>query len=297
MIIVKVWGGLGNQMFDYALYRQLEEKYRGEIEVKLDISFFDYYDAHYGYELERVFSLKPVYATREECEKLANIKLDMWNRFKRKYICQKPTQIVPAPEQATCFVPEILELSEGYLQGYWQSELYFKNIENEIRKDFRFCNPLNKNNSELLEQIRASNSVSLHVRRGDYVSNQKIKKDALTPSGVCTEKYYFNAIEYIQAQIENPEFFVFSDDIEWCRQNLRLESAHYADWNVGKESFVDMQLMSCCKHNIISNSTFSWWGAWLNGNPGKMVLVPDKWYYNGHIGDILCDDWRKIKTT
>lgn len=148
-----------------------------------------------------------------------------------------------------------------------------------------------------MEQIRASNSVSLHVRRGDYVSNQKIKKDALTPSGVCTEKYYFNAIEYIQAQIENPEFFVFSDDIEWCRQNLRLESAHYADWNVGKESFVDMQLMSCCKHNIISNSTFSWWGAWLNGNPGKMVLVPDKWYYNGHIGDILCDDWRKIKTT
>ena len=179
----------------------------------------------------------------------------------------------------------------NYYIGYWQSEKFFKDISDEIRKDFSFPKFTSEKNLEILKLIKSYNSVSIHIRRGDYLQNRGF-------NGLAPLEYYQKAIEYIKNKIENPHFFIFSNDIEWCRKNLSIENSYYIDWNRGEESYRDMQLMSLCKHNIIPNSTFSWWGAWLNKNPNKIVIAPEKWFndcVNIDYSNIVPETWIKIK--
>ena len=146
-------------------------------------------------------------------------------------------------------------------------------------------------NADIAEKISQVNAVSLHVRRGDYISD---KKNAFI--GVCTLDYYKTAIEKIKTQVDNPVFFVYSDDINWVKNNLVIDkTAVFVNHNRGQESYNDMHLMSLCKHNIIANSSFSWWGAWLNTSPDKIVIAPKQWFANMQdTSDLLPDNWLKM---
>ena len=141
---------------------------------------------------------------------------------------------------------------------------------------------------KILDLIHETNSVSLHVRRGDYVKLQHIH-------GLCDLDYYAHAIRFITEHLTNPHFFIFSDDIQWVTNNLKIGFSHtFVDINHGHDSAWDMWLMANCKHNIIANSSFSWWGAWLNQNPNKIVVAPAQWFADGQQTDIISDDWTKI---
>ncbi len=189
------------------------------------------------------------------------------------------------------FEPWILSLKDPvYLDGYWQSERYFKEIEPTIRDEFRAKEPLAGKNKELGDLVLSVNAASLHVRRADYVTNPL----ANLWNGTCDVDYYVRAISTIASTVENPHFFVFSDDIEWARQNIPLDhNAVYVDHNNAATNYEDLRLMSLCKHNIIANSTFSWWGAWLNRNPDKVVIAPQKWFQTPKMDtrDLVPDTW------
>ena len=174
-------------------------------------------------------------------------------------------------------------------RGCWQNEAYFKIIEQDIRNDFTFILPLKDQNIELAAYILNTNSVSIHVRRGDYLQEPLL-------AGICEEEYYNKAIVCMNNLVLNAQYIVFSNDIHWCKQHLKFSNARYVDWNRGLDSYVDMQLMSLCKHNIIANSTFSWWGAWLNKNLSKKVIAPQKWVNNNQFdtSTITPADWIHI---
>ena len=175
---------------------------------------------------------------------------------------------------------------ECFLFGYWQSEKYFKKYASAIRTDFTFTSPWSDMNAELSEQIARVNAVSLHIRRGDYLSNavNRIKH------GVCPANYYKEAVRYIAERVEAPHWFVFSDDMDWVRTNLKIDrSCCHAARNSGPESYNDMRLMSLCRHHIIANSSFGWWGAWLNPDTEKIVVAPKRWFndYPANTEDLL----------
>lgn len=184
----------------------------------------------------------------------------------------------------------IREVSHNaYLAGHWQSEKYFSDASETIRSDFTFRHPLTKQNAELAGRIGQTMAVSLHVRRGDYVSDTK----ANAAHGLCSLEYYRAAVLLMAEHVECPEFFVFSDDIAWVKANLKIDfPSRYLDHNQGAESYNDMRLMSLCRHHIIANSSFSWWGAWLNPNPDKLVIAPKKWFaYDSNVADLFPAGW------
>lgn len=282
MIIVRVIGGLGNQMFQYALYRSLSEKYD---EVYIDISDFNNIRGHNGYELSTVFNIKPLIATKKQISKY-KYKNNILSKLSKKILGEKKNYYTM---DKLLYYPKVFELNNSYLDGYWQSEKYFKQIENLLRHDFEFNKELDEKNKIIKEKIENVNSVSIHIRRGDYLSdkNKKIYGD------IATLEYYEKAISYIYENVENPYFFIFSNDIEWCKENFNIKNIEFIDWNKGIDSYKDMQLMSYCKHNIIANSSFSWWGAWLNNNRDKIVVCPNKWINDNEslIEDIIPKTW------
>jgi hypothetical protein len=178
---------------------------------------------------------------------------------------------------------------DGYLVGYWQSEKYFAEVAEQIREDFSFLLPPGNRNAELAREIQQVNAVSLHVRRGDYASNAR----TTSTHGLCSLDYYRAAIEYVAERVKQPHLYIFSDDIEWVINNLKIELPHqYVDHNHGAESYNDMRLMSMCKHHIIANSSFSWWGAWLNPSTDKIIVAPTHWFANQtNVGDLFPQGW------
>ncbi len=288
MIIVNILGGLGNQMFQYALYRSLLEK---KNDVKYDLSGFGNYELHNGYELNRLFNITENIATKEECTSLKDSNTFL-GKVKKKVFGSKKTHVI---DKDFKFDPSVFELNQAYLDGYWQSEKYFTSIEDIIRKEFTFKLPMqDPRNKEIVEKMKTTNSVSLHVRRGDYVTNPSAAK---VHGNICTLDYYEKAIKLVNNKVQDPVFFVFSDDIEWAKENLNIEHAEYIDWNKGENSYLDMQLMSNCKNNIIANSSFSWWGAWLNSNKEKTVIAPSRWFNDPSLNtkDIVPNNWLKIE--
>lgn len=174
--------------------------------------------------------------------------------------------------------------------GTWQSQHYFQGAEREVREAFTFkVQLLNEKTRRLMGQLEQCESVSLHVRRDDYLSPTYAKGFG----GICTQAYYQTAIEYMRKRIGQPRLFVFSDDLDWCRSNLSIADAVFVDWNRNEDSWQDMFLMSKCKHNIIANSSFSWWGAWLNTNPDKIVVAPKRWW-NGIKDDVVPEHWVRL---
>lgn len=322
MLIVAIAGGLGNQMFQYALYLKLKNMGKN---VKIDLTYFNDmsgYTNFNGYELERLFAISPNIAEIQECYLLGKPKKGWFKRIKQNignrlrdypvlfdiawsivtYVNEIKHRLQKLPDQIQeanannniydiSFLPEIYEYNNKYLNHGWQSEKYFLDIETEVRTAFAFKIGLDKRNTSIANSMKKENSIAIHVRRGDY-----LLKENLRCQNVCNEEYYFRAIKYIKKMVENPVYYVFSNDIEWCRENLQLENANYIDWNTGLDSYKDMQLMSMCKHNVIANSTFSWWGAWLNKNPNKIVVMPNKWFdikYSEN-ADIYPETWIRM---
>lgn len=287
MIIVRVTGGLGNQMFQYAMYKSLEKK--GKL-VKLDSkSFYETKKEHNGYELERIFDIKPNKPTKEDLEKFDENNISTLFKIKRKLFGDKKF-VYDTKEYV--FNKDVYKLKNSYLNGYWQSIKYFEGIENDIKKDFRFKNQLDNKNLEILNEIENSNSISIHIRRGDYMSPENYNMYGC----IATPTYYKKAIKVIEEKIENPTFFVFSNDMDWVKKNIQINSrVFYIDINSGNGSYKDMQLMSNCKHNIIANSSFSWWGAWLNENKNKIVVAPKKWINREDVDsdkiELFCEGW------
>lgn len=287
MIIVRVTGGLGNQMFQYAMYKSLEKK--GKL-VKLDSkSFYETKKEHNGYELERIFDIKPNKPTKEDLEKFDENNISTLFKIKRKLFGDKKF-VYDTKEYV--FNKDVYKLKNSYLNGYWQSIKYFEGIENDIKKDFRFKNQLDNKNLEILNEIENSNSISIHIRRGDYMSPENYNMYGC----IASPTYYKKAIKVIEEKVENPTFFVFSNDMDWVKKNIQINSrVFYIDINSGNGSYKDMQLMSNCKHNIIANSSFSWWGAWLNENKNKIVIAPKKWINREDVDsdkiELFCEGW------
>lgn len=278
-------------MFQYAMGLSLAEN--NQTPLKLDLSQFTGYKLHNGFELSKVFNCSAEIASVTQIETLLGIcKYSFIRRILKKTYLKnlRPAQYVVEPFFG--YWDGVSFLGDNvYLDGYWQSEQYFIEHEKTVREHFQFKIPLSGENLALSNQIKKSNAVSLHIRRGDYVTN---KKNAFI--GLCSLSYYQNAISYLAKKIINPVFFVFSDDIDWAKENLNLAQEHYfVGHNHGENSHFDMHLMSLCKHHIIANSSFSWWGAWLNPSKDKIVIAPRKWFASGlNDQDLVPKNWLRI---
>ena len=277
MKIVKIMGGLGNQMFQYAFGYALSRISRDT--VLYDVSWFDWAAQNFDvvtvrkYELG-VFRADVGFASDDEIKRAQSRSLF------------KPHPIVKEPD--LLFHKRLLRKSGNYFEGYFQCEKYFGAFRNDILGAFQLRDGLDKANAEICENMKSCNSVSLHIRRGDYVNLTHIY-------GTCDMEYYAHALDIIAARAGTPNVFVFSDDPSWVRDNLKIKYPWtMVDINDGDQAFMDMELMRNCRHNIIANSSFSWWSAWLNQNPGKIVVAPKNWFSNGRTTDIIPDSWLKI---
>lgn len=268
-------GGLGNQMFQYAFAKAYALKHNGQ--VALDLSF--YQDGHEKTKITpRSFKLNQF-----RCDLEVTTSTPLWAKYYSSRVVRKLHDIL--------FLPFILKDEEkGYRKsyienfyrnklfiGYFQSPQYLMAYRDILLKDFTPKSSLSDGYQPLLEQVRSSESVSLHVRRGDYLlsHNNSIH-------GVLTLEYYQRAVDFVRSKTSAPTFFIFSDDIDWCKSNLKIESPTIfinptAD-SSDRSDIADLILMSNCKHNIIANSSFSWWGAWLNQDPNKIVIAPENWF-------------------
>jgi hypothetical protein len=263
VVIVKINGGLGNQMFEYMFYKRIQTKFS---DAKIDNSIYIRMKQHNGYELDKVFGLTPPIATETE---IRRFKADDWKLHRKiQYkVVGFPDSMVNESKVLICNS----DLKDNaYYTGYWINRRYFMTDENSIRNIFGFKNKMSERNDEIVKAIQNSTSVSIHIRRGDYVGNKSC-------GGICNKDYYDRAIKIIENRVYNPHYYLFSDDPEWVRDNFKLEQMTIVDWNKEGESYWDMYLMSRCKHNIIPNSTFSWWGAFLNPNNEKIVVGPRYW--------------------
>ena len=276
MIVVFLSQQLGNQMFQYALGKRLET---GGKKVKF---FLEYYKKHPEHDLAltRFFGLELKEATKDEVQSLLDARRRLINRVLKK-VFGRPLLIHEMTNGPEAFKSRILDFKRGILNGYWQSEKYFSPIADIIYKDFSFPEPSQKNKS-LAEEMSMNTSVSIHVRRGDYLGQYPL----------LTEEYYIPAMSYFTDKFNDVHFYVFSNDIPWCREHLNAERITFVDWNTGLDSPFDMWLMTQCKHNIIANSTFSWWGAWLSRHEGKAVIAPKTWDFHVNKNpDIYCPEW------
>jgi hypothetical protein len=293
MIIAKLFGGLGNQMFQYAAARNLSIHHH--VPLKLDLSWFSNQNKR-TYTLG-AFQISEIFASSNEvncirfrtsnklfqfCLKILQ-KLKVWHNptvFYEKYISP--------------FKPSLAYTSHSMvLNGYWQSERYFEKISSIIHHDFELRSQPSSQSLKIAQQIQDCPAVSIHIRRGDYIYEQHTNK----VHGTCSMQYYLNAISLIKSNVPNPHFFIFSDDPEWTKQNLELtDPMVIISHNIGSKAYEDIWLMSLCRHQITANSSFSWWGAWLNKNPKKIVCAPTPWFTADFIDtrDLIPPSWIKI---
>ena len=277
MVIIRAMGGLGNQLQQYALYRKLEHMGR---DVRLDTSWFRsesvQADVNAARELE-LDRLNPLPYREASGDEIRSILGRLWeepektvSRIKRKL---NPA-INPVFEESDMYHEDVFAMEQKYLVGYWACEKYYADIMDILRADISFPkstdSELQSKNDRIIKQMEESQSVSVHIRRGDYLND--INRELF--GGICTESYYHRAIEYMKEKFPGAEFFLFSDDIPYVKERYRGEEYQIIDWNQGKDSFYDMMLMSRCRHHICANSTFSFWGARLNPHSDKVMIRP-----------------------
>jgi hypothetical protein len=285
MIIVRFGAGLGNQMLQYANYVALQQRYP-DAKVRADIRAYNFSEIHNGLELERLFPIELDVHMGKRANKVSkigrywyfahyNLTTFFFKRRVTKFRFVKDIGVLN---------PDLFHFDSSkkyYLEGQWGNEKYFKDAMELVRERFTFKLPLDTGNAEWVKKIKAGNSVSVHIRRGDYIGNSSFIE-------LGKSNYYPDAFQYLTDNITKPVFYIFSDDVEWCRHNLKWlqQYEHYfIEGNKGNQSYKDMQLMSLCKHNIIANSTFSWWGGWLNNNQEKIVICPSKLFYDEKMND------------
>ncbi|MDE7428875.1 MAG: alpha-1,2-fucosyltransferase [Lachnospiraceae bacterium] len=308
MIILQLAGGLGNQMFQYALYLQLKSLGR---EVRIDdVSGFledrqrDPALAPFGIDYE-----KP---SRDELRRLLDDSPLPWDRVRRKLFGRKKKSYF---EEGKLFVPQVLTWDEIYLEGYWQTEKYFQAVEAQVREAYDtdsliaylkregLWNSAGQDGAraarQYLEEIESTCSVSVHVRRGDYLTPEN---QALF-GGICTDAYYIEAIRQMRERYPQCRFYLFCNDREWGRQEqweeegltrIRLPEKTESAGKNRVTDYAEFLLMSRCKHHILANSSFSWWASYLNSNPDKSVLVPDRWLNGTDCRDFYREDMKKI---
>lgn len=282
-------GGLGNQLFQYATARALSEKLNTS--VVLDVSEFNSYDVH------------PLRLNEFNCKGIFSSKKQLLRSLLERNVIKKHVSKLKVFnkyyfERNLEFNEDVLNVENGSsLIGYFQTEKYFEVIRTQLLEELTLKNSLNNIETKVSHKINNTNSISIHIRRGDYISNQY----ANSIHGTCDSAYFSRAIAYMSENNildDSSEFFVFSDDIEWCRNNLELGYKLNFVTGSAERPEVDMILMSQCKHQIISNSTFSWWGAWLNKNESKVIITPKKWFENDNMakesGDIIPHLWVKL---
>ncbi len=288
--IIKYTGGLGNQMFQYAFAYVLEQK---GFEVLADTKLYSKpcvrggVDLSHGaFEVARVFGLDIKEATDVQVKKLGDRAENFFERLRRKFFTKK-THVI---EYDSKFHAEHLtDMRDLYLDGYWQNPLYWKGYEDELKKQFTFALPLNEKSQQLSALINSkTKTCSIHVRRGDYLNHKTLF--------VCDRPYFENAISKMLELVPQIQtFIIFSDDIDWCRKNIDTHGKEkiFVDWNSGKDSWQDIALMTNCANAIIPNSSFSFWGAWLNKNPDAVIVCPKIWSTSGST-DIIPDNWKTV---
>lgn len=290
MFIVCFGQGLGNQMFQYAFYLALKKTYPNCI-ILMDINHIIPED-HNGYELDKVFGIERKEAKYQDVVKLSGVYppkfpygkiMNKLMKIAKVFIGQKSSYI--KPDDSCLFYKEVFQLNPLYsyiFEGRWTNENYFKCVEKEIKESFSFKPQLNKRNQKYLEEIQASNSISLHIRRGDFEQNGFY----LLPLS-----YYIDALKIIKKNNPQVKLFLFTDEPELIEKEFKFEDNYtIVTGNNRDNSYIDMQLMAACKHNIIANSTFSFWGAYLNKNPNKIVVAPNR-FNKRHETGFYCKNW------
>ena len=276
--IIEFQCGLGNQLFQYAFYKCMENKEGGELYADLSTYLFN----KRNFELNKCFS---------------GIKLNILipGSVGQEYFSdslffdEKNGGVIP-PEKADV---STLNIQKGYFRGFWQSYVFVQQVESVLKKDLVFKYKNDKGLIRLTSKLKKlSNTCSIHVRRGDYTSS--VCEGTL--GDVCDIAYYQKAIEYMLKTHPDLTFYLFSEDAEWLRENLCIANSIIIDKEMfdDYEDWYDMYLMSLCKHNIIANSTFSWWGAWLNNNPNKVIVAPVRWRFDCDIKDICPPEWTRL---
>ncbi len=283
MIITKIIGGLGNQLFQYAAARCIAEKYGTN--VKLDESSYNEYKLR-SLELNS-FHAKFDFATEAE---LASYHQTFINKIKNRVLPVAKRNVYKAP--FFHFDNRFFSVSNNtYLKGYWQSEKYFLPVQQLIRQELTIKKEFVESLKDFAETLSRENSVSVHIRRGDYKD-----KTFSTFHGILPAVYYDKAFKILNNKINDARYYFFSDDIGWVKNDLNMPGATYISGTISKTHIEDFYLMSHCKHNIIANSSFSWWAAWLNNNPDKIVIAPKKWFNKGpqDTQDLIPEGWIKI---
>ena len=283
MIITHINGGLGNQMFQYAAGRALA--LRHGTELLLDTRIFDG-KTQFGLGLNHF---------AKNARQALPAELPPERRQNRlRYLIWRGLRLKPQlfRENGLGYNRGFDSLADGtYLKGYWQSERYFQSVESAIRAEFRIVTEPSSANAALLAEISASPAISLHIRRGDYVKDPRTN----ATHGTCSLGYYARAVDLIAGKMnERPVIYTFSDDPVWVRENLKLPYVmRVMDHNDSDHNYEDLRLMSACRHHIIANSSFSWWGAWLNPSHEKIVVAPDRWFVDPKLqnSDITPASW------
>lgn len=289
MIIANIIGGLGNQMFQFASAEAMGAATGQPVRYVIDL--FEQQNTHNGFELERVFGLTvPTASTADLASLIGQIRAHPTSRralakFNApQWLCGRHFRI----EHGFSFDPDLAGRlrSGGYMHGYWQSERYFAPVADQLRAAFTF-----RAVEHLALPAPAEINVSLHVRRGDYLAEGSVHAP-------CDANYYERALRKLDLPIKQTALFIFSDDPTWARTTLfRLHpNLHIIEGHKGKDSYKDMYLMSRCDHHIIANSSFSWWGAWLNSSSKKRVIAPRRWFSDSLLDDcnIIPSEWERI---
>lgn len=284
MIVVQLKGGLGNQMFQIALGKKLE--YLGK-KVLFDINQIESrIDEHNITKSYEVFDIDLDVASSKDIDSMSDTNTDLYNKIRRKIFGCKKTHYFE--KNFGDEDKEIYSLSDAYLDGYWQSYKYFDDCSNIITDLFKF-KPLTDDKNKYYEDkiLSCENPVSVHFRLGDYCTKENIQYFG----NICTEEYYSKGITFLQNKFNNVTFFIFSNDMKYAERFLDKKNYCVVDCNDEKNAWKDMYLMSICKSNIVANSSFSWWGAWLNRNNNKTVIAPEKWINGRDMKNICPDSW------
>ena len=294
MIIIQMAGGLGNQMFQYALYKQLTGMRKT---VKMDDEAGFREDAQRNPALA-AFGIAYERASRQEIEEMTDSSMAFTARVRRKLFGRQRRAYF---EENKCFQPTIFDWDDIYLEGYWQSEKYFRDVGNLLKKEFSLESVrrnrdngygLSEEAERYLNRIEQGESVSVHVRRGDYLLPQN--QDLF--GNICTDMYYENAVKKMMESRPDCTFYLFTNDNQWAAERLRERK----DFPIvlvelpGNRDYETLMLMSRCRHNILANSSFSWWASYLNDNPDKQVIAPAEWMNGWDCSDIYRADMIRI---
>lgn len=289
MVIVQLSGGLGNQMFEYALCLSLKEKGK---EVKIDDTTC-YADAGTRPIRLDVFGITYQRAGREELVEMTDASMRLTDRIRRKLTGRRTKAY---REKDINFDPRVMELDPALLEGCFQSEKYFADCREQVREAFRFRGiesgkyAISEALVKIRDQIDSTESVGVHIRRGDYLD----PSHGGIYSGICTEEYYRKAFALLEEKYPDARFFLFSNDPQWTGEHFGGKNRVLVEGTTEDTGYLDLYLMSRCRHNIIANSSFSWWGAWLNSNPSKTVVAPSRWLNGQDCRDIYTEDMIRI---